>query len=206
MVGKKVYIVFTNTSSLLSILIQLYTKNKLNHVLLSFDQHLQEIYSFGRKKTYNPFIGGFVREKIAAGLFKKARCEVYSYTISESDYEQMLTKVRQFESEKDLYRYNLLGQFAIILNYKLNRKNAFFCSQFVATILNEKKGVLDKTPSLCTPQDLLEVDQLQLIYKGLLLSYPYQDSKGTMEHELEVVRNPISTRYKSPDFTQSPCA
>jgi hypothetical protein len=203
---KKVYILFTNTSSFLSKLIQIYTKNTLNHVSLSFDQQLKEIYSFGRKKSYNPFIGGFVREKIAAGLFKRARCEVYSYSISESDYEQMLTKGRQFESEKDLYRYNLLGLFAIILNYKLKRENAFFCSQFVATILNEKKGVLDKTPSLCTPKDLMEVDQLQLIYKGLLNSYPYQDIEETMEHELEVVRNPISTRYKSPDFTQSPCA
>lgn len=182
---KKIYIIFTDTGTLFTKLIKLYTKKSLNHVSVSFDDQLKEIYSFGRKKPYNPFIGGFVKEKIAEGLFKKASCAIYSFTISDWEYEQMQKKVRQMEAEKELYKYNLLGLFAIIFNYQLNRKYAFFCSQFVATILNEKMGVLDKPASLCKPQDLMRMKDLQLIYQGKLHLYPNQAKAGTEDNDLD---------------------
>ncbi|MBS4190618.1 hypothetical protein KHA94_10530 [Bacillus sp. FJAT-49705] len=174
---KKIYLIFTDTGTLFTKLIKLYTKKAMNHVSISFDDQLNEIFSFGRKKRYNPFIGGFVREKIAAGLFKKAKCEIYSIAISESEYEQMQVKVRQIEAKKDFYKYNLLGIFAIILNYNLKRENAYFCSQFVATILNEKKELLCKSPSLCTPQDLMGIYGLQFIYKGDIILFPLHANK-----------------------------
>lgn len=195
---KKVYIIFTDTGTLFTKLIKLYTKKPLNHVSISFDKQLTNIFSFGRKKAYNPFIGGFVRERIAEGLFKKARCEIYSYSLSEVEYEQMQTKVRQIEAKKDLYKYNFLGLIAIMLKYNLKRKNAFFCSQFVATILNEKKGVLDISPSQCTPQDLLAVNKLELVFKGNLVLYPYQASEKVIEHDFSFGKPLI---YKSPDFS-----
>jgi hypothetical protein len=197
---KKIYILFTATGSWLTKLIKLYTKKPFNHVSLSFDQQLTETYSFGRKSSSNPFIGGFVREKIAEGLFKKASCQVYSYTIPESDYKQMKMKVRQFETEKDLYKYNFIGLFAIILNYDLRRKNAFFCSQFVATILNEKKYILDKSPNLCTPQDLMDMEHLHLVYHGSLSSYPYQTEEETMQTDIAFTPLNLNLSY-SPDFT-----
>lgn len=178
---KKIYIIFTDTGTLFTKLIKLYTKKTYNHVSLSFDDRLSEIYSFGRKKPNNPFIGGFVRERIATGLFKKASCKIYSYTIPESEYEKMRTKVSQIEAKKELYKYNLIGLFAIIINYKLNRNNAFFCSQFVATILNEKTGLLKKSPCLCTPQDLMDIDGLQLEYQGELHLYPNQENNTLKE-------------------------
>ncbi|KOP77682.1 hypothetical protein ACFFHH_24365 [Cytobacillus solani] len=195
---KKVYIIFTDTGTLFTKLIKLYTKQPLNHVSISFDKQLTNIFSFGRKKPYNPFIGGFVRERIAEGLFKKARCEIYSYSLSEEEYEQMQTKVRQIEAKKDLYKYNFLGLIAIMLRYNLKRKNAFFCSQFVATILNEKKGMLDKSPSQCTPQDLLAVNKLELVFKGNLVLYPHQASEKMIEHDFSFGKPMI---YKSPDFS-----
>lgn len=195
---KKVYIIFTDTGTLFTKLIKLYTKQPLNHVSISFDKQLTNIFSFGRKKPYNPFIGGFVRERIAEGLFKKARCEIYSYSLSEVEYEQMQTKVRQIEAKKDLYKYNFLGLIAIMLRYNLKRKNAFFCSQFVATILNEKKGMLDKSPSQCTPQDLLAVNKLELVFKGNLVLYPHQASEKMIEHDFSFGKPMI---YKSPDFS-----
>ena len=68
---QKVYIVLTHTGTLLSNLIKLYTKNDYSHVSLAFDQELNEMYSFGRLYTYNAFIGGFVREYLNKGTFKR---------------------------------------------------------------------------------------------------------------------------------------
>ena len=75
----KVYLLFTNTGTMFTKLIQLYTKYPLNHVSISFDEQLEELYSFGRKKPYNPFIGGFVKEQVSEGLLKRAYSEVYSF-------------------------------------------------------------------------------------------------------------------------------
>lgn len=98
----------------------------------------------------------------------------------------MIGKVKQIEAEKDLYKYNLLGLFAILLNINFKRKNAFFCSQFVATILNEKKHVIDKSPNMVTPQNLLALKSLQLVYKGKLHFFSYHTKEIAMGNDLEL--------------------
>lgn len=64
--------------------------------------------------------------------------------------------------------------------------------------------MIDKSPNLCTPQDLMDVEQLQLVYQGPLNAYPYQDiNEETLETLLELRPwNPIL--YNSHDFINSP--
>ena len=175
MSNAKVYLLFTNTGTLFTKLISLYTKHALNHVSIAFDEQLEEIYSFGRKNPYNPFIGGFVKEQLNEGLMKHADCAVYSLSVTKEEYEKMKEEVLKIEGNKELFKYNLIGLFAILFNQRIERKNAFFCSQFVATILNMKKNLLEKAPSLVTPQDLMSLGTLRLVYQGKLSRYsnPY---------------------------------
>ena len=42
---KNIYIILTDTGTLLSRMIKLYTKDELNHVSISFDDQLSEVYS-----------------------------------------------------------------------------------------------------------------------------------------------------------------
>ena len=67
MTEKKVYILLTDTGTLFTKLIKLYTKKPYNHASISFDLELLEVYSFGRKTARNPFIGGFVKEDVNKG-------------------------------------------------------------------------------------------------------------------------------------------
>ena len=172
----KVYLLFTNTGTILTKLIQLYTRHSLNHVSIAFDEQLEELYSFGRKKPYNPFIGGFVKEQVGEGIMKHAECAVYSLSVSKEEFELMRAEVRRIEQQKAQMKYNLMGLFAIMFNHTWERDNAFFCSQFVATVLNRKKGLLNKVPCLITPQDIMGIERLQLMYKGKLSYYinPYE--------------------------------
>ena len=48
----------------------------------------------------NPFIGGFVKENIRTGLFKHAKCAIYSCTVSEKQYQEMRRKIINFENNK----------------------------------------------------------------------------------------------------------
>jgi hypothetical protein len=173
MKNRYVYILLTDTGSNLTKLIKLFTKKPLNHASIAVDSQLMEVYSFGRKKPLNPFIGGFVKENIRSGLFKEATSAIYCCSITEKQYQQMLTKIKKIEDNKQAYKYNFLGLFAVLFNKRLERKNAYFCSHFVATILNES-GIqinINKPLSLVTPHDLNGLPSFQLIYEGKLPTY-----------------------------------
>lgn len=171
---KKIYLVFSDTGTLLTRAINICTKSTLNHASIAFDEGLEEVFSFGRKSPRNPFIGGFVKEDMQNPLFRKAKCAIYSLTITELEYSQIRKRITQMEEKKQDYRYNLIGLFGVMVNIEMQRKNAFFCSQFVATILSESGIYHNSKPScLVKPQDLREWHQLELIFQGDLSNYPH---------------------------------
>lgn len=169
---KKVYILLTDTGTLFTKMIKLYTRKPYNHASISIDPNFSEVYSFGRKRPNNPFIGGFVKEDIQAGLLEQARCAIYSCTVSETQIQKANDYVQKINEQKHNYRYNLLGLFAIAFKKQLKRENAFFCSQFVATVLKES-GIIDfeKPLSLVTPHDLENIASFGLVYQGELSNF-----------------------------------
>ena len=54
---KKVYIVLTQTGTILSRAVKLYTGKQYNHASIALDEELEELYSFGRVNPYNAFVG-----------------------------------------------------------------------------------------------------------------------------------------------------
>lgn len=172
MAEKQVYILLTNTGSLLTKMIKLYTKKPYNHASIALDHNLSEVYSFGRKTARNPFIGGFVKEDVRNGLFKQADCALYSITVSVDQIQKMKHYLQDIEARKKQYRYNFLGLFGVMLNKPFKRKNAFFCSQFVAFVLKES-AIMDfeKPLALIAPHDLQCVPDVQLVYEGKLKGY-----------------------------------
>ena len=176
MMERTVYILLTNTGSFLTKLIKLYTKKPYNHASIAFDYDLSEVYSFGRKTARNPFIGGFVKEDVRAGLFTHADCAIYSFTVTEDQWQKMYQYIEEIEVQKKRYRYNFLGLFGVLLNKPIDRKKAFFCSQFVASLLKECNIIqLEKPPSLIAPYDLQTVSTFQFVYEGKLRDYHHEN-------------------------------
>ncbi len=172
MADHKIYILFTDTGTLFTKLIKLYTKRKYNHASLSFDAGLMDVYSFGRKQMWNPFNGGFVKEDVRRGLFKNASCAIYSLTVTDEQMTKIKSFVQEFINQKENYRYNFLGLFGFIMNKPINRKQALFCSQFVATALETCSIVqFEKPTSLVAPGDLQRLPGLKLEYEGKLKDY-----------------------------------
>ena len=60
---KNIYLVLSQTRSILSRIISRATGDRYAHVSLSLSDDLDEMYSFGRVYAFTPIIGGFVREK-----------------------------------------------------------------------------------------------------------------------------------------------
>jgi hypothetical protein len=169
---KTIYIVLTDTGTLLSKAIGMYTRKDLNHASIAFDDKLTEMYSFGRKQRHNPFVGGFVKENVVEGIFEHASCAIFSCEVTTEEYIKMRNKIRQIEQTKELYRYNFIGLFAVAVNRDLQRKHAFFCSQFVATIVNESgMKMFTIKPNLVQPHHFAQVKCLKPVYEGELQSY-----------------------------------
>ncbi|WP_461177071.1 hypothetical protein [Virgibacillus ainsalahensis] len=178
---KKIYILLTDTGTLFTRMIKLYTKKPYNHASISCDSNLSTVYSFGRKKPRNPFIGGFVRENTKTGLFKHARGAIYCCTVNEEQIQKINNYLQKLDEHKDLYRYNFIGLFGVMLNKPVKRENAFFCSQFVATVLKECDIITFQKPlSLVTPHDLQEAEKFQFVYQGKLADYDMEEKHAIM--------------------------
>lgn len=171
---QKIYIVLTHTGTLLSNLIKLYTKNDYSHVSLAFDEDLNEMYSFGRLYTYNAFIGGFVREYLDKGTFKRFKnttTSVYEVIITDEQYKSMQTAVRTMYKKRKEYKFNFIGVFCVMFNKQIKRKKALYCAEFVRYALNTGNLELNYLPEVIKPEDFKQIRNSKLIYKGKLKEY-----------------------------------
>lgn len=169
-------------------MIKSYTKKPYNHASIAFDTELNEVYSFGRKTARNPFIGGFVREDIHSVLFRQANCTIYSLTITSDEYQKAHQYIQDIAVKKKDYRYNFIGLFGVMFNKPIKRKNAFFCSQFVASVLMESNiAEFKKNPSLIQPSDLPHIADFQLLYEGRVKDYLKIDSNETVNVSYPVI-------------------
>ncbi|MDN4493559.1 hypothetical protein QYB95_08425 [Ureibacillus sp. BA0131] len=177
--SKTVYILLTDTGTVLTKIIKWYTNAPYNHVSICFDDKLDEIYSFGRKRPLNPLIAGFVREDIYLGTYRyfdNTRCLLLKIEVSLSEYRRIRKVIQGFNHNKDLYSYNLLGLFGVAMQYPISQKNKYFCSQFVAEVF-EKSGLhfWDLPSALISPNHFLMHPRFELVYEGSLYEYPLLD-------------------------------
>ena len=168
----KIYLMLTDTNTVLSKTIKLYTKATYNHASIALEPTLLKPYSFGRKYTHNPFLGGFIEEDLSRHYFSRAQCAIYCCEVSELQYEAIVERLSFYNETKDIYRFNLLGLVTLALNIDFERSDAFFCSQFVASLLTES-GIytFEKEPHFITPEDLGQIPIFEPVYSGSLLDY-----------------------------------
>lgn len=167
---KSVYIVLTQTGTLFSKAIYLYTKDPYNHASISFDKNLEIMYSFGRRRRYNPLDSGFIEENFTRGMFAffpNTRCCIIEVKVTENEYKIMRETVEVFKNNGQNYRYNLMGVLSYSVGLELARKEHFFCSEFVSYILG-KTSLWPFVPGLTKPMDFLKLSNKNIIFEGCI--------------------------------------
>ena len=170
---KEIYFVLTYTGTLLSKIIKTYTRKKYSHISISLDKNLEEMYSFGRLNAYNPFHGGFIHEYTDKGTFKRfknTKCIIYSYEITDESYKLLENELHKMDKNKEKYKFNLLGLFAVSINKKVKRKDYFYCAEFAKYVMQKCK-INVKLPDIVKPQDFQTIEGINEIYRGLLRNY-----------------------------------
>ena len=171
MENKKIYIVLTRTNTILSRLIGFIKNDEYTHASVSLDRGLNQLYSFGRKYSYNPFIGRFVKENLNEGVYGRHNNLyglVMEIEVSHEQYGKAEKLINEFISNKDLYKYNYIGLINCLLNKESCRDNRFLCSEFVYYILNKSSIVnFNKSGNLVRPQDLINING-RIVFSGNL--------------------------------------
>jgi hypothetical protein len=181
----KIYLVLTDTNTLLSKTIKFYTKAEYNHASISLDSSLIDMYSFGRKRPNNPLIAGFIHEDLTREYFIRAQCNILTCDVTPDQFTLLTNLIHYYEQTQSMYHYNLIGLVTLALHIDFKRDDTFFCSQFVATLLAES-GIHDfqKEFHFITPQDLEALPIFESIYTGSLYHYLSSSPNQVLEPSL----------------------
>ena len=100
---------------------------------------------------------------------RRIPCCLYELKVSDPVYRRLRRQLSGMYCQRERYHYNLLGALSCCFNHPLRRKNHYFCSQFVATLLEECGAVeLWKNPDLVRPADFCRLSALQAVHQGPL--------------------------------------
>ncbi|HIR49228.1 MAG TPA: hypothetical protein IAB35_04535 [Candidatus Faecimonas gallistercoris] len=172
-----------------------YAGDTYSHISLSRDSKLGNMMSLARKEMDNPFNSGFIKEDIRTGMFALkpdvSKIAVMELKITEEQYNKLSSLMDYYWVHRDDYSFNYLGLASMLFCGRgVAPKNSFFCSQWVATVLQDSGiNIFDgKNPKNIRPFDFYGALKDHIIYEGLTTQYPeysekenYDISPGVMD-------------------------
>ncbi len=133
-----VYVVFSATPYKMGRFVRRFTGGRYNHVSVSANRELTELYSFARRYRCAPFIGGFVKE--SSGRFsadgKTTDIMVCAVPVSASRKEALMKRLAEMKHEREKYIYNFFSAAAVPFRRKIRVKDAYTCVEFTVHMLS----------------------------------------------------------------------
>ena len=173
-----VYVLLSHRSaSALSNVIKTLTHSQFSHAALSFDPKLTHMYSFGRNSP-NSSKGSFRLESIKKDAYAMGEVPYSLYVVPCTAEQCKLIKKRlkYFAANKSNFTFDMAGLVKNGLGIESEPDDKWFCSRFVADVLNA--GAPNGTkyvehPSLMDPDDFRHTNFAQYVCGGLISDYDY---------------------------------
>lgn len=174
---RSIYIVLSQSYTVLARVIKLITKEKYSHVSLSFDKECENMYTMGRRWTRWPFSGIYKKESIYKGVYnlnKNAEILIYELKVTNEQYNNIKELLDKYGNSSK--GYNVIGLVLAMFNKKVDR-NKYYCSEFLYKILSDESvGIFPKTNDVVKPMDFVKIKGLNKIYEGKVMDYKMQNS------------------------------
>ena len=173
-----VYVLCVHTGTLLANAIKKATGSHFSHCTISFDSSLKNMYSFGRKTKLTELSNGsFVKESIHNSPYtnEDVTYALYCIPVTASQLAAMKKRLEYFVKNKTKFRYDFAGLFKNFFGIADNPEQRWFCSRFVADIINAgtepgQKPMI-REPSLTRPEDFLYTNFALYVTSGLIKEY-----------------------------------
>lgn len=155
---KTVTVLLTKYDDWASVLISFISGAGYTHASLALDDASGVYYSF----NYRGFCTETLEKHRRHGAIKSAALQI---SVSDAAYERLAQLLVRFRSGRSRLRYTRFGAFCCALGIPFRWKRHYFCSQFVAELLENSGAVpLKRPPELFLPnhfcKDLAESGQL----------------------------------------------
>ncbi len=185
---RNVYIVISQTGTLTSGVIQYVTKGKYCHTSVSLEPSLARMYSFGRRYSFTPLFGGYVRESPTTGVFQrypKTDVVVLRFPVEKERHRAMQAYLEGMSFCEKRWKYNYFGALLAKFGKKRSKKNAFYCTEFARDFLVrfhicEKEAL----PEACLPIHFLSAFGDKEIYRGGLREYCRRRAEEDVSEEV----------------------
>lgn len=170
---KKMYLLLINSETIFTKFLRIFTKDEYNHVVFTFDDDCEKMYTYARWVTWMPILAGFEVENIGKGILKKkplTECKIYEVNITDDQYEILGARLKPFLTKSKVrhwYNFPALAYIKLKIPY-YNTRN-FVCSTFVAFMIGDMID-LNKVFTHVVPNDYLDL-KLPLVYEGKLAKY-----------------------------------
>lgn len=170
---KYIYVIVSATYTKAGKVIRMVTRSVYNHVSLSFDENMKELYSFARLYYDLPFVGGPVKETYDRFCLHKpsggVSIKVFKIPVTEEAFNAARARVREIFNDGE-YAYNLISAFTFMFRHGVERYKTFTCSEFVSHVLRiARPDVLPDIPDCkIVPDDFTDFLAPFEIYRGAL--------------------------------------
>ncbi len=169
-----VYVVLSRSRTVLSRTIALATRDEFTHASLALDPGLELMFSFGRRRAGNPFVGCFRRERFDDGLYRGMDTVpgvVVELPVTPAQHKAVCTRISEFLLDSHAYSYNASGLVNVLIGRGSPDDTRFFCSEFVYHVL-QGAGVCDLGVERwqVRPQMLAELPG-EVVFRGDLKAY-----------------------------------
>ena len=165
MVKRKIFILLTKFSDVGAKILTAVTGFDYTHASIGLEEDLNTFYSFVNK--------GFIVEQ-PTRYIRPGRepfpCLLYELEVSCEIYNSIKALLRKFTENKRFLRYTRVGIALCLLHIPYKKKHRYFCSQFVAEVLECGKIPLKKDSSLYLPADFGTLPGIKLNFQGNLQS------------------------------------
>ena len=133
------------------------------HASIGLGEDMNTFYSF--VKT------GFIAEDINRYVNKQGRepfpCRLYRLQVPAASYQAVKRVLGLFIRFQALLHYTNMGLILNLFSLPYRRKFGYYCSHFVAEVLNRSKAVkLKKRSCRYMPQDIILLPGMELLYQG----------------------------------------
>lgn len=168
---RKLYILLTRFPGLDSDALHWWTRFPYTHASIGLDEDMNTFYSF--------VVKGFIVEDISRYNSKPGRapfpCALYELEVSRIVYEKARQILRKFVSNRSALHYNTLGMLLSLIRIPSHRKCHYFCSHFVAELLQRSNAAkLQKRSTLYLPRDLHRLSGAKMVFQGDMLRMSQQ--------------------------------
>lgn len=122
-------VLFTSYTDFASKIVYFVSGRGYTHVSLSLDDKNEYFYAFNTK--------GFRKEYPRKHKNRTKENICYKLEITHKQFKKLSKMIKEYEEKKHKLSYNWIGLFSSMVHIPIKMKNRYFCSQFIANLLEK---------------------------------------------------------------------